>query len=175
MSTEHYDHLQQLLARLIEDGFVVNVAKCKFRKHMLEFLRHRIDKHRASPLPSKVQAVTEFPALNTVKGLQAFFVMVMYHHCFLPHVAGTLQPLFPAIATKSKHIQWTDLMRQSILDMKMVLTQAVTLSHPQADAPNRLSVDASDIAVGAGCPKSMEANRFLQQAPPSTRKEIQCL
>ena len=38
----------------------------------------------ASPVPFKVQAVTEFPAADTVKGLQEFLSIVTYYHCFFP-------------------------------------------------------------------------------------------
>ena len=69
MNAEHYDHLWQLHACLVEHGLVVNMVKCKFEKPTLEFLGHCIDKHRVSPLPSKVQTVAEFRKPNTVKDL----------------------------------------------------------------------------------------------------------
>ena len=84
MSVENHNHLWQLFACLVEHGLVVNVAKCEFGKPTLEFLGHRIDKYRASILPSKVQPVAVFPALGTLKGLQEFLGMVMYYYHFLP-------------------------------------------------------------------------------------------
>ena len=149
MSVDLYNHLWQLFVRLVEHGLVVKMVKYEFEKPTLEFLGHCLDKHGASPLPSKMQAVVEFPAPDTVKGLQEFLSIVTYYHHFLPCITATLKPLFPATATKSKHIQWTDLMHQSFLDTKTALTQAVMLSHPEADAPIQLTVDASDIMVGA--------------------------
>ena len=104
MNTEHYNHLQQLFSFLIEHG-LVNMAKCEFQKPPLEFLRHRIDKHGASPLLSKIQAVVEFPAPDIVKGLQEFLSMVIYYHHFLSRMAAILQPLFTAMTPKNKHIQ----------------------------------------------------------------------
>ena len=74
--------------------------------------------------------------------------MVTYGNVSPPFVAATLQPLFIATGTKSKHIQWTDLMHQFFSDTKTALAQAVTLSHMQADTCIQLTVDASDIVIG---------------------------
>ena len=110
------------------------MVKCEFRNSWDTALTNR-----ASPLPYKMQAKcrlnAEFPAPNTVKGLQEFLDMVMYYQCFLPRMDATFQLLFAIMVTKSKHIQWTDLMCESFSDTKKVLTQAVMLSHLQAGAP----------------------------------------
>ena len=73
---EHMVHLRQVLERLQQQGLVINLAKCQFGRHELDFLGHHITKHAATPLPSKVTAIREFTRSSTVKGLQEFVGMV---------------------------------------------------------------------------------------------------
>ena len=88
MSAEHYDHLWQLFAaHLVEQGLVVHMAKCEFEKPILKFLRHCIDKHGASPLPSKMQAVNSSQHPIPSRACKSSSVGLHYHR-FLPHGAA---------------------------------------------------------------------------------------
>ncbi len=148
-AAEHKVHLRQLFQRLHDYGLVVNVAKCQFGRAVIDFLGHRITQHGATPLPDKVEAISRFKQPLTVKGLQEFLGMVNFYHRFLPDAARTLQPLYSATAGKSKILQWSDAMIQAFQDAKAALASATMLVHPRHNAPTALTVDASDLAVGA--------------------------
>ena len=61
---------------------------------VVDFLGHRIIKDGAVPLPSKVDAVTNFPRPLSVKSLQEFLGMVNFYHRFLPQAALLMWPLY---------------------------------------------------------------------------------
>ena len=146
---KHMVHLRQVLERLQQQGLVINLAKCQFGRHELDFLGHHITKHGATPLPSKVTAIREFSRPSTVKGLQEFVGMVNFYHRFVPAAASIMQPLYKALVGKPKVLQWNDQMISTFNLTKEALASATMLAHPLTDAPTAVTVDASGVAVGA--------------------------
>ena len=59
---EHQGHLRDLCMRLDQHGLIINPAKCLFGLSSIHFLGHLINKEGAAPLPSKVEAISAFPA-----------------------------------------------------------------------------------------------------------------
>ena len=82
--SQHLTHLRKLFERLSQHGLIVNPAKCQFGLSTIDFLGHRVTKDGALPLPSKVEAVAQFPRPLTVKALQEFLGMVNFYHRFIP-------------------------------------------------------------------------------------------
>ena len=146
---EHKQHLKQLFERLRDHGLIVSLSKCEFGVNEINFLGHKVNKHGVSPLPEKVEAISKFPKPSTVKGLQEYLGMFNFYHRFVPSAAAILQPLFSAVSGKSKLVSWTSDMEAAFMTSKEVLANATMLVHPQSEAPTSLTVDASDIAVGA--------------------------
>ena len=148
-AAEHQAHLRLLFQRLQEHGLVINVAKCQFGRAQIDFLGHRITSHGATPLPDKVEAVCKFKQPVTVKGLQEFVGMVNFYRRFIPAAARIMQPLFLALAGKPRTLQWSDGMVKAFTHAKTALAGATMLTHPRRNAPTSLTVDASNLAVGA--------------------------
>ena len=146
---EHKRHLRQLFQRLQDYGLVINVAKCQIGRVEIDFLGHHITQHGITPLPTKVDVIRQFEQPKTIKGLQEFVGMVNFYHHFLPDATKTLQPLYSATASKAKTVEWNDAMVKAFQDAKTALANATMLTHPRCNAPTSLTVDASDIAVGA--------------------------
>nr|VZI49822.1 unnamed protein product [Spirometra erinaceieuropaei] len=59
---EHKDHLALVFDRLDKFGVVINPSKCVLGVPSLEFLGHQVDSEVLRPLPSKVEAVRNFPS-----------------------------------------------------------------------------------------------------------------
>lgn len=146
---QHREHLQQLFQRLRDNGLVISISKCEFGVQEINFLGHKVNKEGVHPLPEKVDAINNFPKPNTVKQLQEYLGMFNFYHRFVPSAAALLQPLYIAVSGKSKLLSWTSDMEASFTKSKEVLANATMLVHPQGNAPTSLTVDASDIAVGA--------------------------
>ncbi|BHF77688.1 hypothetical protein SprV_0602079700 [Sparganum proliferum] len=58
---EHKEHLALVFDRLDKLGVVVNPSKCLLGVPSLEFLGHQVDSEGLRPVPSKVEAVRNFP------------------------------------------------------------------------------------------------------------------
>ena len=129
---EHLSHLRQLFDRLRMYGLILNPQKCKM-----------INKNGASHLPSKVEAIKQFPQPCSVKGLQGI--------PFIPSAAKIMKPLYSAVSNskRDKILTWKPEMTGAFHRAKDTLANATMLSHPVIDSPISLTTDASNIAFGA--------------------------
>ena len=171
----HKQHLHLLFKRLQELGLVINVSKCQFGRSRLDFLGHHITWTGIMPLPDKVDTVTRLEQPVTVKGLQEFVGMGNFYCRFIPAAAGTMIPIFEALAGKQRTLVWNDTRVKAFQDTKKALENATLLTHPCPDAQTSLTVDASDLAVvavlqqfvnGAWVPLAF----FSQKLRPTERK-----
>lgn len=149
---DHERHLRELFQRLQQYGLVVNPQKCVFGSSELDFLGHHISALGIRPLPSHVKAVKDFPAPATLRQLREFLGLVNFSRRFIPHCADLLHPLTQLLRTNkssSSAIPWTAEAQDAFTAAKQAVADAVLLIHPRADAPTRIMVDASSVAIGA--------------------------
>ena len=149
---EHKRHLVLLFDRLQDHGLVIKLEKCQFGVSEIDFLGHRVNKDGIRPLPAKVKAIQTYPKPVDVKALERFIGMVNFYHCFIPHAARALKPLYQALSggkSRPKSLEWTDDMTKGFIDTKEALANATLLQHPIQGAPTALTTDASDSALGA--------------------------
>ena len=147
---EHIRHLELLFQRLSSYGIVINPSKCIFAASSLDFLGHHISANGIAPLPSKVQAIQDFPPPSTLRKLREFLGLINFYRRFVPRCASILQPLTDLLSNKrsSKSFHLSDVALAAFNAIKTALAKAVLLVHPSPDAPYCLMVDASNIAVG---------------------------
>ena len=89
----HIEHLQDVLELLVQNGLVLNLDKCSFVQHEIEYLGHKITADGIVPLRHHVDALLLQPHPQDVCGLQRFLGMINFYCCFLPMIARTLRPL----------------------------------------------------------------------------------
>ena len=149
---EHRDHLSQLFTIFSDNGLVVNREKCELGVKQLDFLAHRVSARGITPMKQTVDKILAYPKPGDKPALQRFLGMINYYHRFMPKIAQTLIPLHKAVGNKSKKgsktIEWSPECDQAFKDAKQAPSIAALLSHPGRDAETRLTVDASDVAIG---------------------------
>ena len=84
---EHYDHLQQVFARLQQYGAVINVAKSTFCTYEVTFLGYTVDKDGTRPPKDRVVTITDFKRPDTVKQLRRYLGMVNFYRRFIQGAA----------------------------------------------------------------------------------------
>ena len=148
---EHLADLRAVCSRLHSHGLIIHPEKCIFGADSLDFLGHSISCDGAKPLSSNVEAIVSFPRPSTIKGLQQFLGMLNFYHRFLPRAADILHPLYDSLKkTRAKDpLHWSPEMISAFEDGKTLLSRATLLVHPDVNAPTALTVDASDLGVGA--------------------------
>ena len=99
--------------------------------------------------------------------------MVNFYHRFVPSAAALMQPLNKDIDMKHKLLVWTSDQDTAFRQSNEALAKTTMLVHPGHEAPTSLTVEASDVAVGAVLEQLidgvLEATGLLQPSATSTR------
>ncbi|GBO13151.1 Transposon Ty3-I Gag-Pol polyprotein, partial [Araneus ventricosus] len=160
---EHLDHLKQVFDRLRKFGLVLNRDKCVFAVENLSFLGHKIDKYGITPLPEKVEAISNFPRPKTIQDLRRFLGMLNFFRRFLPQAAQKQLPLQKMLGKCKKRdktpLNWTNESDQAFQNCVNDLKKATHLAHPNSNAAIILMTDASDRAIG-GCIQQREGDSW---------------
>ena len=91
--TEHNEHLEEVLKRLLRHDVSVKHQKCHFLQPSVSFLGHRIDAAGIHLLNDKLQAIFQAPVPTNVPELQSFLGLINYNGKFIQNVATILAPL----------------------------------------------------------------------------------
>ena len=128
-------------------GLTLN-DKCEFSRSSIRFLAHVIDSSGLHADPQKTTAVTQFPVLSDVGGIQRFMGMVNHLGKFIPHLADLSSPPSPIITQRQCLGLGWDLAKSLWADQASV---SVTDSPGaiQSKPPNDISADASNTGLGA--------------------------
>lgn len=144
---EHEQHLPALFDRLAEWNLHLNLDKCVLGQRCVNFLGHQIAAGAITPLPDRVEAITNTPLPRTQRQLRRFIGMINYYRRFIARLADLLVPMNKLNKHRSHHVAWTPeaeeafhLARKSIVDYS-ALTYLT-------DGPLRLATDASNYAIG---------------------------
>ena len=101
------------------------------------------------PLPTKVQAIIDFPQPTSRRQLRTFLGLINFYHRFVPGCAKILDPLNSLLSSSKEHLSWDNTTSQAFSAIKEALAAATLLVHPKPNALTSLMTDASDSAVGA--------------------------
>ncbi|XP_068238499.1 uncharacterized protein [Palaemon carinicauda] len=115
---KHLYHRCIVLDRLQQNGPAVLYDKCTSGTNEVSFLRFCITPKGVHPILEKVAAIQSFPTPSTLKALQEFLGMIIYHHCFLLAIAATLAPLYVSLKGKPKDLKWGPLQEDAFCDAK---------------------------------------------------------
>ena len=147
-SAEHAIHLKAVLARLEQAGLQLKPSKCHFELTEIELLGFVVSAQGIRPLSDKTAAISELSHPTDVKGVRSFLGMVGYYRQCIEGFATLSLPLTELTKTKNPFI-WGEEQQASFNQLKMALTTAPVLAHPDPTKPYILYTDASDKAVGA--------------------------
>ena len=145
----HIEHLRVDLELLVQNRLVLNLEKCSFVQHKIEYLGHKITVDGIVPLRRHVDALLLQPHPQDVRGLQRFLGMINFYRRFLPGIARTLRPLTDALAGNPRVLNWSQELQDAFDRAKSALSSAVSLTHPSPSAEVSLVTDASNTHVGA--------------------------
>nr|VZI23182.1 unnamed protein product [Spirometra erinaceieuropaei] len=90
---EDREHLALVFDRPDKFGVIINPSKCVLGGPSLEFLGHHVDYELLRPLPSKAEAIRDFPPPTSKRQLQRFLCMVTFYRRFLPNCADLMLSL----------------------------------------------------------------------------------
>lgn len=107
---DHIHHVRTILKLLQQHKLYAKAEKYEFHRNTIMFLGYVITWHRVEMDLSKVQAVTEWPLLATIKEMQCFLRFPNVYRWFIRNYSSGLSPDHTAMNlrnfTKQKPPRW---------------------------------------------------------------------
>ena len=144
---KHLEYLDQLLTKLKEVGFTLNLEKCEFLKKEVKFLGFFIGGEGVRVDPEKLKPIQDFPTPTSSKMLRRFLGMCVFYTRFREKAAVLTQPLNAVL--KKGNWKWTEVEAKAFQEVKESFLKCIILTHPDPTKTYYLQTDGSDIGLGA--------------------------
>jgi hypothetical protein len=143
----HLQTLRSILLRLREHKLKLHLRKCHFAYASVVYLGHHICPSGIKPDPDKVTQLRAMRAPQSKKEAEIFLGFANYLSRFVRNFSAKMAPIFDA--KKKVPFEWTHEADQAFIDFKTELSEDVLLRYPDFEKLFTISVDASNIALGA--------------------------
>ena len=138
---------EKVIKRFAEYNLKVKLEKCKFGYEEILLLGHVVNGKGIKPDPRKVEAIKQLPYPKTVKQLQSLLGCYNYFSRYIQNFSKIAAPLYRLISRERK-FKMLDEDKKALDLLKDSLITKTMLVHFDPDLRRKISVDASDIAVG---------------------------
>jgi hypothetical protein len=143
---DHLKQVQEVLERLSQYGFVVNIKKSFFAVSEIEYLGDWITRDGIQPQPKKVEAIHRLTPPKTKRQLRRFLGMVNYYRDMWKRRSHLIAPLTELVSPK---FLWTKECQTSFEDIKKVISKETLLAYPDFNKKFHVYTDISDYQLGA--------------------------
>ena len=86
----HIQYVYKCLQKLDADNLRINLSKCHFAKHQINWLGFTVSKNGVKLIESKTAAIAEIKAPKTLNQLQSFLGSVHHLGKFIPNIDKNL-------------------------------------------------------------------------------------
>lgn len=158
----HDQRLHQVLQRLEQWGFRLQLAKCHFYKPSVKYLGHKINDKGISADSTQIQAIETLRKPNNQKDVQSILGLINYYGKFVNDLHKLKAPL-EELLQKNSTFKWWQKHDEVFKQIKSVLTSPLLLAH--FDPRQKLIVAADACQTGIG-------GVLLQRYPDGNEKAV---
>ena len=144
----HLKYVYKCLQKLEADNLRINLSKCHFAKHQINWLGFTFSQRGVKPFESKTAAIAEIKAPKTLKQLRSFLGSVHHLSKFIPNLAEICHPLRPLLKKNEKFI-WNENHQSHFEHIKTVIANATENTYFNPTLETRIKCDASRQGLGA--------------------------
>jgi hypothetical protein len=134
------------------------LEKYVFHQPQVEFLGYIISNEGLMTDPKKIQAVTDWLTLKTLRDVQCFLGFANFYRTFIKNYSQVGTPLI-RLTCKDK-LKLGPEAQQAFQDLKASFPTAPILVHPDFSKPFYMETDALDFALGAVLSQERDGRRF---------------
>ncbi|XP_049513828.1 uncharacterized protein K02A2.6-like [Dermacentor silvarum] len=145
---EHDYSLKLVLSRCQQHNLRLNPKKSAFLQPEVRYLGHILTTEGLRLDPERVQDILGMPEPSNKKELQVFLGTMNFVQRFIPNMSVVTAPL-RTLLRKDIAWVWTEAQQKSFDTLRQSLTKAPVLAFFNPKKPFVLSVDASQLGVGA--------------------------
>lgn len=147
---DHREKVLRVLEKLMDAGLSLDIDKCEFEVRTVKYLGFIIEAGVGIRMdPAKVEAIMEWAAPTTQKGVRGFVGFANYYRIFIEDFAEIIRPL-TALTGKDTAFRWTDVEERAFQTMKTKFITAPVLAQFDPEKETRLEADSSGYVTG-GC------------------------
>jgi hypothetical protein len=139
---EHVEHLRIVLTCLRKHQLYAKFSKCTFWLEEIQFLGHVLSVKRIAVDPSKVKDNLEWKYPTSVHQVRSFLGLAGYYHRFIPDFSKIVKPITELLKNEVK-FDWSPKCNEAFEQLKILLTTAPVLAHPDIEKPFDVYCDAS--------------------------------
>lgn len=145
---EHIKDIRKVFKKLKEACLKIQLDKCYFFRHEVQFLGHTVTKDGVKPNSDKIDVIKNWPVPKNEKELKQFLGTIGYYRRFIKDFAKMVKPL-TQLLRKDSCFEFTQDKIQCFERCKSLLTMDPILAYPDFTRDFILTTDASNFAVGA--------------------------
>ena len=149
---EHQEILELVFEKLHKNNVKLNLKKCRFFQHTIEYLGHTVSAAGIQASPEYISNVIRLPKPKTRKDLQRLLGMVQWIAPNVPHLSqatAVLSELLKKKVGSSLSQRWKKEHDEAFRRMKKLVADARLLRHHDPTKPYEVMTDASTYALGA--------------------------
>ena len=143
---EHDNHLRAVLSRFGQFNLKINAKKTTIAAPKVKFMGYIISAQGLEMDPAKYEAISKIPTPRDKKTTQQFLGKVNYYRKSIKDCATLAEPLHKL--TGNAEFKWSEECQKAFDALKIKLSSAPVMAHPNWDQPFILQTDASKNAFG---------------------------
>ena len=155
---KHMQRLGLVFERLEKANLKLKSSKCQFVRSEVCYLGHTVSEKELQPNSERVKAVREYPSLKDVSQQKTFLGMAGYYRRFIPTFSETAAPLYELLKKKKEPFEWSVSCEKAFTQIQEKMATRPELSFLDFSLPFELSVDASEIGLGAVLQQTVEGS-----------------
>ena len=144
----HRQQVNQVLQKLRQAGLTVDIDKCEFEVGQTKYLGFILQQGHIGMDPEKVQAIKEWEAPTTVKGVQGFLGFANFYRAFIRNYSEISLPL-TELTKKENPFKWTQEAQAAFEKLKKIFLKEPVLTSFDPEKESIIETDASGYAIGA--------------------------
>ena len=136
------------MEKLHEAGLYLKPSKCQFYVQEVSFLGFVVGPGGVKMDPTKVSAISTWPAPKSVHDVRVFLGLANFYRRFIKHFSKIASPI-SCLLKKGQKFHWDQAAQEAFERLKKMFTTAPILRHFDPSLPTVVETDASDYALGA--------------------------
>lgn len=159
----HVEHLTNTFQVCRQRNLKLNPGKSQFFRTEVLFLGHLCTNKGIFPDPSKYDQITNYPQPTDAEAVRRFTALANFYRKFVPNFALITIPL-NALTKKKAIFNWSHECQTAFDQLKIILTSPQVLVYPDYNAEFEITVDASQLGVGAVLSQNDKPISFASKA-----------